>query len=422
MDKNVFEIKEFNIIENEKNYYIFRDLNNSTYGRDTNEEEIILIRTNREEYEDEPKETDNRGGNKNNLEKVWEYIEQIFTKTTDNNSSVNYGQGYHKDNEQEYIVVKVPKKMEITSQKEQCKSTQAIEDEEKTELESEEPKDEIKKEEIVENKTVEEADNKEKIELQNQIEQEKEENIISNNEIDSEPEYNEYGIDKRGFDSDGYYYQKLEDGSYANTKLRYNRYGFRADGKHAITGTEIDLRNFDIDGKCKSNSDSVYDENGFKQDGTYKETGEKYHEGYNAFGVDKDGKMQNGDLDKDIIFTQDYIKAVMQNKRNEFIDSHFSTDTTNINEIMNEINLKIYRASEMYPLLRNKIAINMMSIKRAITQRIKDIEKMNAENNNNQAQMEKIQKEIEDLSQNMTYLDPNSSTREVENDKDKTTI
>ena len=34
----------------------------------------------------------------------------------------------------------------------------------------------------------------------------------------------------------------------------------------------------------------VYDENGFKQDGTYMETGEKYHDGYNAFGVDENGK------------------------------------------------------------------------------------------------------------------------------------
>lgn len=94
------------------------------------------------------------------------------------------------------------------------------------------------------------------------------------------------------FDADGYYWKKQEDGQYVSTGLKYNEYGFRADRKHAVTKSYVDVRGFNIKGENIPNKGRMHDKKGFKQDGTYWRTGEKYHNGYNAYDVDIEGKKE----------------------------------------------------------------------------------------------------------------------------------
>lgn len=543
-----FDISKFNIIEDNENYYIFRNLNENEEKeiKDIDDDGIIRLVTDRNAYRDnlqcEVNEEDI-----DNLSEIWNYIKLRYSENTaENKLCIDYGPGYYHEENQKYILVRVPKNMKITQRvimehtivevdEILQESTEIIEEEVNI---KEEPKeisiyDEMDFKEIDKVETIDKYDangfdkdgydkdgfdasgyNKDGYDRENfdRLGYNKEgynkegfdklgynKDGYDRNNFDrlgynkegynkagfdktgynkdgydkdgfdktgynqegfdrigydksgynangfdkaginkegynkegydsagydkngyNKDGYNKNGIDKRGFDHNGYFYQKLENGTYANTKLKYNKYGFRADGTHSVTRTEVDLRNFDIDGKCKTNHDSNYDENGFKQDGTYKETGEKYHEGYNAFGVDQEGKTKTGEIHTDIAFAQEYIKSVMQGRTNEFISNHFDMTTITMEQITKEIDLKIYRASEMYPLLRNKIAINMMSVKRAITQKAKEKEKLNNENTTNKAELEKLQGEVDNL--NKTTSEFESSTSEVENDKIKTII
>lgn len=191
---------------------------------------------------------------------------------------------------------------------------------------------------------------------------------------------NREGIDVRyNFGKDGYYYIKQEDGTYINSGRKYNPMGFRADKRHIITKTALDIRGFNIDGICKRNKDSIYDKNGFKQDGTYQETGKIYHNGYNAYGVDENGKDREGKIDSDIIFTQEYIRAVMSRKKNTYLKQVYKNiNTTNYNMILEKVDNRIYRASLMYPkiekIMEEQIKQCMMKIAR-LESNLKELQK-----------------------------------------------
>lgn len=191
---------------------------------------------------------------------------------------------------------------------------------------------------------------------------------------------NREGIDVRyNFGKDGYYYIKQEDGTYINSGRKYNPMGFRADKRHIITKSALDIRGFNIDGICKRNKDSIYDKNGFKQDGTYQETGKIYHNGYNAYGVDENGKDREGKIDSDIIFTQEYIRAVMSRKKNTYLKQVYKNiNTTNYNMILEKVDNRIYRASLMYPkiekIMEEQIKQCMMKIAR-LESNLKELQK-----------------------------------------------
>lgn len=211
-------------------------------------------------------------------------------------------------------------------------------------------------------------------------------------------------ISKYGFDVEGIYHKEQEDGTYKNTGIKYNEFGFKADNRHCATKMAIDIRGFDINGKCKKNGDSTYDENGFKQDGTYMETGEKYYKGYNAYGVDEDGKDQKGNVHNDITFTQDYIDAVIQGKRNEFIQKSFEINESNKNFIMHQIDMKVYTAAEMYPKVKQKVLMNVIYIQRNVKKREAMLEELHSKNINN-PEVAKLEKEITVFKNRMSSID-----------------
>ena len=219
---------------------------------------------------------------------------------------------------------------------------------------------------------------------------------------------NREGIDVRYcFGRDGYYYKKQDDGTYINTKLKYNPMGFKADLRHAVTKLALDPRGFDIDGVCKRNKDSMYDQNGFKQDGTYQETGELYHNGYNAFGVDITGKTKTGKIHSDIIFAQGYIDAILSGKKNTYLKQIYrNLNTTNYNKILAEVDIRLYKATLMYPELKEK---QLQSIRKCFTQLTlfeRKLQNLEAEKTTCQQEIEKCKKNIEILKERIGNINP----------------
>ena len=120
--ENLFDIENFNIIEDEENYYFFRALNmadNKDIENGTVLDEkgnIARIRTDRERY----KENAENGTPKYSkdaqisIEQVYDHIKMHYRKDTNcislssnGNVSICYGRGYYKDR---YIMVKVAKR------------------------------------------------------------------------------------------------------------------------------------------------------------------------------------------------------------------------------------------------------------------------------------------------------------------------
>ena len=119
--ESVFDIANFNVIEDEENYYFFRALN-MTDNEDL-EQGIILdssgnferIRTDRERYEEDPEKgiPKYNKDSKISLEQVYDHIKMHYRKDTNcislssnANVSISYGRGFYKD---KYVMVKVPK-------------------------------------------------------------------------------------------------------------------------------------------------------------------------------------------------------------------------------------------------------------------------------------------------------------------------
>ena len=120
--ENVLDIENFNIIEDEENYYFIRALNmadsqdieNGTVLDENGN--IARIRTDRERYEENP-ENEAPKYNKDaqiSLEQVYDHIKMHYRKDTNcislssnSNVSISYGRGSYKDR---YIMVKVPKR------------------------------------------------------------------------------------------------------------------------------------------------------------------------------------------------------------------------------------------------------------------------------------------------------------------------
>ena len=115
--ENLFDIDNFNIIEDEENYYFFRalnmadnqDLETGTILDDTSS--IARIRTDRERYEENAKYSENA---EMSLEQVYDHIKMHYRKDTNcislssnSNVSISYGRGSYKD---KYILVRVPKR------------------------------------------------------------------------------------------------------------------------------------------------------------------------------------------------------------------------------------------------------------------------------------------------------------------------
>ena len=114
---NLFDIENFNIIQDEENYYFFRalnmaDNNDVEQGITVSEDgKIERIRTDRERYEGDTKYTED---SKVSLEEMYDHIKMHYRKdtncislTSNSNIAITYGRGYYKD---KYVIIKIPKR------------------------------------------------------------------------------------------------------------------------------------------------------------------------------------------------------------------------------------------------------------------------------------------------------------------------
>ena len=117
MNEELFDINNFNIIQDEENYYFFRALNmadNSDIKQGltlSQDGKIGRIRTDRERFEGDTKYKED---STISLEEVYDHIKIHYRKdtncislTSNSNVAINYGRGYYKDR---YVMVKIPKK------------------------------------------------------------------------------------------------------------------------------------------------------------------------------------------------------------------------------------------------------------------------------------------------------------------------
>lgn len=118
MEDKLFDISNFNIIQDEKNYYVFRALNRAD-SKDiienvtSDENGIKRIRTDRERWNQENiRKARYTEESTISLEEVWNHIRINYSKetncislSTNSNVIIDYGKGYN----QEYVMVKVPK-------------------------------------------------------------------------------------------------------------------------------------------------------------------------------------------------------------------------------------------------------------------------------------------------------------------------
>ena len=119
--ESVFDIANFNVIEDEDNYYFFRALNMAD-NRDLEQGTILdsngnyeRIRTDRERYEEDPEKGTPKYNkdSKLSLDQVYDHIKMHYRKDTNcislssnANVSISYGRGFYKD---KYVMVKVHK-------------------------------------------------------------------------------------------------------------------------------------------------------------------------------------------------------------------------------------------------------------------------------------------------------------------------
>ena len=117
MNEKLFDINNFNIIQDLENYYFFRALNMADNADVENEKilsengKIERIRTDRERFKGKAKYKED---SENSLEEMYDHIKVRYIKetncislTSNGNIAITYGRGSYKD---KYIMVKIPKK------------------------------------------------------------------------------------------------------------------------------------------------------------------------------------------------------------------------------------------------------------------------------------------------------------------------
>jgi len=208
-------------------------------------------------------------------------------------------------------------------------------------------------------------------------------------------------IDFYGFNANGIYCVQAEDGTWNETGLIYNPNGFKVEitntynggeyrvYKHRITNSLVNLRKFNVKG-FNEDTKSIYDKNGFKQDGTYMETGEMYHNGYNAYGLDVDGKNKRGNTPACIKFAREYIKWCMNpNSAKPNLKMFFGNKNTTEE-------IELIMAVEIYPEIKKVVIARIKTNMMMIRQKESKLRQLLQNKVANQAEIKRVQAEIDE--------------------------
>lgn len=175
------------------------------------------------------------------------------------------------------------------------------------------------------------------------------------------------GLNLYQFDRNGFYKRQpgviynergfKADGTYQETGLKYNGRMFDIFGRNIFTKTRFDLRGFNEDGDfargidiSKQKTLPKHDRYGFDVDGIHRDTHELLDStGYNAYGVDKDGKNRKGEIDPTIQTARGYIQDILTKGFTPALWCKLNKKT------MTDLNKMLYKAGEMYPKLKEEL-------------------------------------------------------------------
>ena len=199
-----------------------------------------------------------------------------------------------------------------------------------------------------------------------------------------------------------------EKGICKTTNLPYDEFFFRADGIHAVKKTFQDVRGFNCIGQCLQNNNLPYDRNGFKQDGTHYITGERYYEGYNAYGVDENGKTREGKIDPRIVTAQRYIDAIFNSdspeSRQKFVSRYAATNKKTESQALQELRTIIYSAGEMYPPFKKQVQNLSIEVQRKLEEKQNELFEYIVMGNNTQKSSSNISQEIARLQEKIKAI------------------
>ena len=112
MIEELFSLKNFNVVEDDNYYYVFRALNRADHNDIKNHLTDGVIRTDRERYEEEHGEAKYNKDSEISLEEIWDHIKMRYLKetncislSTNANVSLDYGSCYF----DEYAMIRIPK-------------------------------------------------------------------------------------------------------------------------------------------------------------------------------------------------------------------------------------------------------------------------------------------------------------------------
>ena len=214
--------------------------------------------------------------------------------------------------------------------------------------------------------------------------------------------YNEFGFDCNGINKDTK--KRYDKRMFLNAEHIYQRGSIEYEFINLVTGMCADIRGFKINGLIYTDTIAYIDGNlkiynfyggdqkylrsgqkqdgrGFDADGINYLTGTKYDkDGYNAFRVDENGKMSNGELHPDIIFAKRFISQLIlqQNPKNdEFINDYLNKKLETLDNRIEKDRLLVillYGACTMHPQVKQELIDAIDKLKRKIDEKQKEFE------------------------------------------------
>ena len=234
-------------------------------------------------------------------------------------------------------------------------------------------------------------------------------------------------VNERGFNK-----QKICE----RTGLPYDEHLFDINEKNIITHQDVDIRGFGMDGRFigsgvvpiyisgKLQSERIHgggevDPYGFDINGIHQVTHEKYDENnYNAYRVDKDGKMINGEIHPDILFARVYMIGIANGNKKckemvqadlyikEKMKQYDKEFKNSIIQYKKEdfIRTILYAAGEMYPPIKEQIVEQILEIQESIKEKETMLEELRKEEFGKKTKIKTLEKERDKLKESLKNI------------------
>lgn len=118
--------------------------------------------------------------------------------------------------------------------------------------------------------------------------------------------FNAEGFDRKGFDREGFNAEGFDRRGFGRDGFNAEGYDRKGFGRDGYNPEGFDRKGFGRDGFNKQGIDQEgYNREGLDKDGYTRE----YNAKFNKYGVDRNGRLKNGDLDEDVEFALDFAES-----------------------------------------------------------------------------------------------------------------